>query len=72
MKKMLILLIVSVIIMATSIPAFAQSAVPEQSVGNVSLNAHDGLHIAHHNVMDNFGKASQVFHIRFMPAFHHH
>ena len=72
MKKLLILLMISVVFMAVSVPAFAQSVVPEQSVGNVSLKAHDGLHIAHHNVMDNNGKASQVFHIRFMPAFHHH
>lgn len=72
MKKLLILLVVSVIVMATSIPAFAQAVVPEQSVGKVSTSAHDGLHRAHHYVMDNNEYASHVFHTRFMPAFHHH
>jgi hypothetical protein len=70
MKKLFILLVVSVIVMATSIPAFAQAVVPDQSVGNVSINAHGGLHMAHHNIRDNSGNASHVFHTRFMPAFH--
>lgn len=72
MKKLLVLLVVSVIVMATSIPALAMAVVPEQSVGNVSMRAHDGLHNAHQNVMDNNGNASHVFHTRFMPAFHNH
>ena len=70
MKRLLILLVVSVMVMATSIPAFAMAAVPDQSVGNVSMKAHDGLHQAHPNVMDNNGIASHVFHVRFMPVFH--
>ena len=72
MKKLLILLMISVVFMAVSVPALAQSVVPEQSVGNVSMSAYDGLHLAHHNVMDNNGIASHVFHVRFMPAFHPH
>lgn len=72
MKKLLVLLVVSVIVMATSIPVFAEAVVPEKSVGNVSINAHEGLHRAHLNVMDNNGNASHVFHTRFMPAFHDH
>jgi hypothetical protein len=72
MKRLLVLLIVSVIVMATSLPVFAEAVVPEQSVGKVSMNAHEGLHRAHQNVMDNNGNASHVFHIRFMPAFPDH
>ena len=37
MKKLLVLLVVSVIVMATSIPVFAEVVVPEQSVGNVNI-----------------------------------
>jgi len=72
MKRLLVLLVVSVVVMAATIPVFAEAVVPEQSIGNVSMNAHDGLHRAHMNVMDNNGNASHVFHIRFMPAFPHH
>jgi uncharacterized protein YukJ len=71
MKKLLVMLVVSAIVMVMSVPVFAEAAVPEQSIGNVSMNAHDGLHRAHMNVMDNNGNASHVFHIRFMPAFPH-
>ena len=70
MKKLLILLVVSVMVIATSIPTFAIAVVPEQSVDNVSMKAHDGLHRAHQNLMNINGNASHVFHTRFMPVFH--
>ena len=70
MKKLLILLVISVMVMATSVPALAMAVVPEQSIGNVSMKAHDGLHRAHQNLMDINENASHVFHTRFMPVFH--
>lgn len=70
MKKIFVLLVVSVIVMSMLIPVFAQATVPEQSYGNVSMSAHNGLHRAHHNVMGNNGNASHVFHIRFMHICH--
>ena len=72
MKKLLVILFVSFIVMSMPIRVFAQAVVPEQSVGNVNMSSHDGLHRAHRNVMENNETASQMFHIRFMPAFHDH
>jgi len=73
MKKLLVMLVVSAIVMVMSVPVFAEAVVPDQSIGNVSMKAHDGLHRAHMNIMENNnGNASDVFHIRFMPVFHDH
>ncbi len=73
MKKLAILLLVVVIVMVLAAPAFAHPAVPEQSLGRVSINAAPGMGTAYHgagNLEGKGGIAAHVFEGRFKSVFH--
>ena len=73
MKKLISSLLVVVMMLALSVPAFASGhgqrhpQVPEQSLQNISRNAANGMHTAWGNIQDANGIASHVFTFRFSP-----
>ena len=73
MKKVLVVLIVVFMVLAIAAPVMAHPAVPEQSIGKVSLNAARGMGTAYHGaggLEEKGGVAAHVFEKRFKPVFH--
>lgn len=73
MKKVVVLLLVFVMVSMAILPAMAHPAVPEQSLGRVSINAGRGLGNAYHgsgNIAERGGVSKHVFEARFKPVFH--
>jgi hypothetical protein len=73
MKKISFLLIVIFMFFAIASPILAHPRVPEQSLGNVSINSAKGMGTAYHgqgNISSKGGIAAHVFEARFMSVFH--
>jgi len=66
-KKTLSVFVVVLMLLLSTVTAFAHPAVPEQSIGNVSLNAVNGMHTAWANVQKANGVAAHVFLMRHNP-----
>jgi len=67
MKKITTFILTLVLLFTFSLTAFAHPAVPEQSLGNVSPKAVNGLHTAWENIQTSKGVAPHVFIFRFSP-----
>jgi len=67
MKKIVTFILVIVMVLAISVPSFAHPMVPDQSIGNVSANAANGMHTAWGHVQNAEGIAAHVFTMRHSP-----
>ena len=67
MKKTLSVFAVVLMLLLSTGTAFAHPQVPEQSIGNVSVNAVNGMHTAWANVQHANGVAEHVFLMRHSP-----
>lgn len=67
MKKILMIFVVTLMVLLSPAAAFAHPAVPDQSLGKISVNAANGMHTAWANVQNANGIAEHVFLMRFSP-----
>jgi methionine-rich copper-binding protein CopC len=63
-KVMSVFIVLMLLLMICPIAVYAHPAVPEQSIGNVSENAANGMHTAWANIQKSKGVAQHVFLMR--------
>lgn len=67
MKKIASAIMLALVLQLGTVTVLAHPRVPEQSLGNVSVNAAKGLHTAWGNIEDAGGAAHHVFLMRHSP-----